>query len=96
MSLTQINFVIFSRSYCHLCDELRDALLHARLVTNFVIETLDVDDDPVLLARYDDLVPVLGIRLPDRSIRYVCHYLLDSAAVLEAVGDVYRENVASI
>lgn len=88
MPINPIQFVIFSRSYCHLCDELRDALSHVMLGTDFMIETLDVDDEPILLARYDELVPVLGIRLPDCSIRYVCHYVLDPVALLKAVSDV--------
>lgn len=55
-----------SRSGCHLCDVAEDAL--ARVIGRFSaqypdvgyqIERLDVDQDPELLAKYSDEVPVL-------------------------------------
>jgi hypothetical protein len=55
-----------SRSGCHLCDVAEDAL--ARVIGRFsaeypdvgyLIERLDVDSDPELLAKYSDEVPVL-------------------------------------
>ncbi len=55
-----------SRSGCHLCDEAEDAL--ARVIGRFnaeypdvgyQVERLDVDEDPELLAKYSDEVPVL-------------------------------------
>ena len=42
----------------------------------FRIEIFDVDADPVLEARYDELVPVL-----EAGGRELCHYHLDEAAV---------------
>ena len=96
MALESIQFVIFGRSYCHLCDELKDSVVKVSGTTDFTIETFDVDADPLLLARYDELVPVLGIRRPDRSIRYICHYVLDSNALAEAVTGVARDDLAPI
>jgi glutaredoxin len=55
-----------SRSGCHLCDQAEDAL--ARVIGRFnaehpdvgyQVERLDVDEDPELLAKYSDEVPVL-------------------------------------
>lgn len=48
-------------------------------VRAFAIEVLDVDADPVLEAKYDELVPVLA----DGEGRELCHYFLDAAKVRE-------------
>jgi hypothetical protein len=45
------------------------------------LTVIDIDaaatDDPALLARYDELVPVLTARLADGDERQLCHYFLD-------------------
>jgi thioredoxin reductase (NADPH) len=45
----------------------------------FDIEVLDVDSDPALEEKYDELVPVLV----DISGNELCHYFLDAAKVRE-------------
>ncbi|KAF1045056.1 MAG: hypothetical protein GAK35_01510 [Herbaspirillum frisingense] len=71
-------FVIYSRSYCHLCDDLHDALRAALGGIDAMIEMVDVDADPALVAQYDELVPVLmGQRNGGPLIR-LCHYFLDA------------------
>lgn len=67
-----IELTLLSRSYCHLCHDMETGL--QPLVDEFglVLRVLDVDADPQLEARYDELVPVLlhgDIEL--------CHYFLD-------------------
>jgi glutaredoxin-like protein DUF836 len=49
--------VLYSRQYCHLCEEMLAALksLDSRLSP----EILDVDSDPALEERYGEDVPVL-------------------------------------
>jgi thioredoxin reductase (NADPH) len=75
-------FVLISRGYCHLCDEMREAL--ALLVDGFTIDLkiVDVDANTDLLAKYDELVPVLL----DAQGLELCHYHLDSVKVLEYLG----------
>lgn len=47
---------------------------------SFTIDVIDVDADDELVARYDELVPVLvGVR--DRVEQQLCHYFLDAAKV---------------
>ena len=73
---------LFSRDYCHLCHDLLSALEALRGeagVTHFEIEVLDVDADPELEAKYNELVPVLV----DGEGRELCHYFLDAAKVRE-------------
>lgn len=48
-------------------------------VRHFDIEVTDVDADPVLEAKYNELVPVLV----DGGGRELCHYFLDAAKVRE-------------
>ena len=52
-------FRLLSRSGCHLCDEMRAVVapLVDRLGGSF--ETVDVDSDPALAARWGNEIPVL-------------------------------------
>ncbi len=74
-----IKFTLYSRSYCHLCDDMLDAL-HAMQddATRFEVAVVDVDADEALVARFDELVPVL---FGDLDKPELCHYFLDQAAV---------------
>lgn len=53
-------------------------------VTHFEIEVIDVDADPDLEAKYNELVPVLV----DGNGRELCHYFLDAAKVREYLGTI--------
>ena len=74
-----LHFVLYSRSWCHLCEDMLAALrtCMARLGLPYKVDVVDVDADPALVARFDELVPLLyadGVEL--------CHYFLDEAALL--------------
>ena len=69
-------FTVLSREWCHLCHELVDALRPVADEFGWRIEVIDVDLHPQLLARWDELVPVLL-----HGERELCHYHLDIAAV---------------
>jgi hypothetical protein len=73
------HFTLYSRSYCHLCQEMADALqaLHGA-AQPFSVEIIDVDADPALVAKYDELVPAL---FGDLESPELCHYFLDEAKV---------------
>lgn len=53
-------------------------------VPEFAVDVVDVDADPALVAKYDELVPVLL----DRGGRELCHYFLDAAKVREYLGAI--------
>ena len=76
----QPRFIMYSRSYCHLCDDLLAAL--RKLVGDQIsVNVIDIDLHTELVQRYDELVPVLiGCRdgQPDQQL---CHYFLDENAV---------------
>ena len=76
-----MHFTLYSRSYCHLCQDMLDALQLLQTPEKpFTVEVIDIDAsaDATLLARFDELVPVLfcGLDQPE-----LCHYFLDEAAV---------------
>jgi glutathione S-transferase len=73
---------LYSRNYCHLCHDMLAALEALRGepgMPDFQIDVLDVDADPELEAKYNELVPVLV----DGEGRELCHYFLDAAKVRE-------------
>lgn len=49
--------VLYTRAGCHLCDDARDLLVRHGLLP----ESVDIDADPQLRARYDTCVPVVVI-----------------------------------
>lgn len=76
---------LLSRDYCHLCHDMLAALEALRSepgVPNFGIDVVDVDADPALEEKYDELVPVLV----DDEGGELCHYFLDAAKVREYLG----------
>jgi thiol-disulfide isomerase/thioredoxin len=72
--------ILYGRRGCHLCDELRLALLEFQSEYRFRLREIDIDADPELRARYGPLIPVLC--LGDREI---CHFHLDPAALKQAL-----------
>jgi glutaredoxin len=75
------HLVLYGRAWCHLCEEMRVALEPLAAAAGARLDVIDVDSDPELQARYDELVPVLvcdGIEL--------CHYRLDEARVRATLG----------
>ncbi|WP_425547938.1 glutaredoxin family protein [Actimicrobium antarcticum] len=82
-----MHFTLYSRSYCHLCDDMLAALkaqLSGRVAD---IRVVDVDADPALIALYDELVPVLMARGRDTSDQELCHYFLDAQRVEQFLQD---------
>lgn len=73
-----IPFTLYSRSYCHLCEDMLQALLALQQPgERFEVQVVDVDADAALVARFDELVPVL---YGDPLGAELCHYFLDPAA----------------
>ena len=76
---------LLSRAYCHLCDELRDALAPVIAGQDVEVVELDVDAHAALEARFGERVPVLLLGDVEHG-RELCHYRLDDAAVRRALG----------
>lgn len=78
-----IELTLISRSYCHLCHDMEMAL--APLVAEFgaALSVVDVDADPALEAKYDELVPVLL-----HGATELCHYFLDEPKTREYLAGI--------
>jgi thioredoxin reductase (NADPH) len=79
--LTRLTLV--SRGYCHLCQDMELALRPIVEEFGLGLKILDVDEDPVLEARYGEWVPVLlheGVEL--------CHYFLEAAKVRDYLSKI--------
>lgn len=74
-------FILYSRAYCHLCDDMLHALQAMPQAVGVQVQVIDVDDDQDLLRTYDELVPVLVGVGTDGASRELCHYFLDRHAV---------------
>ncbi|NEX62765.1 glutaredoxin family protein [Noviherbaspirillum galbum] len=75
------HFTLYSRSYCHLCDDLLEALQSLSGEYPFTVEVIDVDSDESLVAQFDELVPVLFGRKGEAGAIQLCNYFLDEARV---------------
>jgi glutaredoxin len=67
---------VYSRSHCHLCEDMIAGLQGLQARNSFEFDTVDVDRDPALARRYGDKVPVLAY-----GERELCHYRLDAAVI---------------
>jgi len=80
-----MHFILYSRSYCHLCEDMLQALQPLQADYAFTVDVIDIDADDTLLAQYDELVPVLvaqrGATSQAASREQLCHYFLDEARV---------------
>ena len=76
-----VHFILYSRSYCHLCDDMLASLENLRTEFDFSVVVVDVDEDEALIERYDELVPVLVGQRPGQPEQQLCHYFLDLPVV---------------
>lgn len=70
------NLVLYSRAWCHLCEEMLAEIESLRGEFAFGLEVLDVDSDPGLERRFGEFVPVLA-----HGVHELARYRLDRAAV---------------
>ena len=80
MSGEAARLTLLVRAYCHLCDEMREALAPLASAAGCSVEEIDIDADPALEARWGELVPVLLA-----GERELCHYRIDREAFAEYV-----------
>lgn len=85
--MSATHFIVYSRSYCHLCEDMANALEAFRSDYDFTVEMIDVDADEALVALYDELVPVLVGKRAGQSPVQLCHYFLDVPAVKQFLLD---------
>lgn len=64
------------RSYCSLCHQMQNALNLLQFELDFELEIIEIDDDPELEKKYNELVPVLL-----HQQNQLCHWYLDEMAL---------------
>ena len=74
-----MRLTLYGRAYCHLCEDMLRALEGLQDELQFTVQSVDVDTDPVLEARFGEWVPVLVG--PDGQ--EICHYFLDLTALTD-------------
>jgi glutaredoxin len=52
---------LYTRPGCHLCEEAKEAILAAGCADEYVLEEINIDDDPALVERYGWEIPVITI-----------------------------------
>jgi hypothetical protein len=85
-----MRFVLLSRAYCHLCDEMEAALRPLIGATPLDVVDVDAPEHAALEAAYGDDVPVLfaGAPAPGHEL---CRWRLDAdrvRAALAAAGEI--------
>ena len=53
--------ILYTKPGCHLCDEMKKEIDRADCVELYVLEAINIETDPDLLARYQYEIPVLLI-----------------------------------
>jgi glutaredoxin len=78
-----IRLTLYSRNYCHLCEEMIAILRRLQAELRFELEIVDVDSAPELERRYGEKVPVLT-----RGGEEICQYRLDPAVFAEYLAKI--------
>lgn len=55
------DIVMYTRQGCHLCEDAWKLLEQARPRYGFALRQVDIDDDPQLVSKYGECVPVVEI-----------------------------------
>lgn len=79
------NLRLYGRLWCHLCEDMRQALLPLQAEFGFDLEMLDVDTDACLQQRYGERIPVLTAVEKQEEVE-LCHYRLDVSRLRQYLG----------
>jgi glutaredoxin len=60
-AMRHLEFKLYTRQGCHLCEEALQHLQAARARWAFCLTTVDVDGDPELAAQFGECVPVVTV-----------------------------------
>ncbi|MCD5364176.1 glutaredoxin family protein [Chromobacterium aquaticum] len=78
-----MRLTLYFREYCSLCHQMLAELQPWRERYGFELDVVDVDADPELERRFNELVPVL---MADEA--EICHWHLDQAALAAHLGEI--------
>ncbi|RMC95714.1 glutaredoxin family protein [Aquitalea palustris] len=78
-----MKLTLYFREYCSLCHQMLAELQPWQARHGFALEVVDVDADPILEARFNELVPVLM-----DGEHQICHWHLDIPALAAHLGEI--------
>jgi glutaredoxin len=52
---------LYTKSKCHLCDEMKEVVLRLKDKYEFDFEEVDIENDKVLYQKYEEKIPVLFV-----------------------------------
>lgn len=78
-----LELTVYSRTYCHLCDDMIAGLRILQARFRFRMTIVDVDSDDALDARYGEDVPVVA-----HGSRELCRHRLDAALVTDYLAKI--------
>ena len=73
----KLDFIIYSRHGCLLCDVMKDELEAMAMFKKGTIKLVDIDNDPDLKKRFNNQIPVLFVDDVE-----ICHYKLNKKNLL--------------
>jgi len=82
--MSAFHLTLLARAYCHLCDEMLDAVRPLAALRGATLAVVDVDTEPALERAFGDRVPVLFAGDPEVGVE-LCHFRLDRARVEAAL-----------
>lgn len=77
-----MKLTLMFREYCSLCHKMREQLQPYQAQYGFELEVVDVDADPLLEEKYNELVPVLL-----EGDNEICHWFLDETRLQRFFAD---------
>lgn len=77
---------MYMREGCHLCEEARAAMLPLLAEAGAKLHEVDIDDDPVLLERYTNDVPVIFI-----GSRFFTQHRVDLARLRRQLKEAHQQ-----
>ena len=78
-----MELTLLSRTYCHLCHDMEEALAPLAGEFGASVTVVDVDSDDALEERWGELVPVLL-----HGDTELCHYFLDGLKVRDYLSQI--------
>jgi len=78
-----MKLTLYFREYCSLCHQMLAELQPWQARYGFALDIVDVDADPELEARFNELVPVLM-----DGEQEICHWHLDIPALAAHLGEI--------
>lgn len=75
-----LNFILYSRSNCPLCEAMEDELRPFIEKYSITVNRLYIDNETALQESYGDKVPALTL-----NDEIICHYFLDTEILLKAI-----------